>query len=279
MLAAVRNEVVDEMRHSIYKALVALMTFAIGLGAVAFWHGYYQRARTWRLSAGSVATVSPVPPAGIRITAPPPQMRHEPPVNTAPQRSEYLRAIRFTRGDEYSRQAQLILDNTASEELDVDLELGDIISNQLIEWDDKTENQRIILSPTNAAKAREFKIEQQFETSFQVSSEGPHVDLRDWKHYYSHWRELKRMGDTMFLTRKISEAEAQRFPTVTRQEIYSAVLKAGDPAWASDARTCRTLTSAPCGVGVSTISFRISVREKGRWKIINRINFAIPMGC
>jgi hypothetical protein len=47
------------MRHSIQRALVALVTFAIGLGAVACWHGYFQRAGTARLLAGSMASNSP----------------------------------------------------------------------------------------------------------------------------------------------------------------------------------------------------------------------------
>lgn len=189
-------------------------------------------------------------------------------MDTAPRRSKYLRAIEFVQHDEARALETLKIEETETEDIDIDLDLSDDIENQLV-----------ILRPTAAFLESEFKIEQQFETSFQVSDEGPHFDLRDWKHYRSRWRELKSMGGSMFLTRKISEAESQRFPNVTMQEIYRAVLSGVDTRWANMAQTCRTLTSDPCGVGVSTISFRISVKEKGRWKIINRINFAIPMGC
>lgn len=250
------------MKLLISKAGIALITFVAGLSAVAFWYsgGSRQRVRI-EVNPIIVSKDFDVPPAE---TAPSGETIK---IDSGARQSRYLQAIEIVQHDKERTFAQMKIENTAAERIDFDLDLGDSIENQLI-----------ILRPIYAS-GREFKIEQQFETSFQVYGEGPHVDLRDWKHYRSPWRELKSTGDNMFLTRTISEADASRFPSVTKAQIYRAVLKAGDEDWAKETRRCQTLTSEPCNVGLSLISFRIKVKEEGRWKVVNRINFSIPMGC
>lgn len=248
------------MKLLISRAGIALITFVVGLSAVAFWYGSRKRM-TIKVNPIIVSKDFDVPPAE---TVPSGETVK---TDSASRQSKYLQAIEIVQHDKERPFVQMKIENTAAEKIDVDLDLGDSIENQLI-----------ILRPISAI-GREFKIEQQFETSFQVYGEGPHIDLIDWKHYRSPWRELQSTGDNMFLTRAISEAEASRFPAVTKAQMYRAVLNAGGERWAKEARTCKTLTSAPCSVGVSRISFRIKVKEEGRWKVVNRLNFMIPMGC
>jgi hypothetical protein len=248
------------MKLSIGRAGIALITFVIGLSAVASWYGQRKRV-TIKVDPVIVSKDFDVPPT----ENPPPGETTT--IASESRQSKYLQGIEIVQHDTERTFTQMKFENTAAEKIDVDLDLGDDIENQLI-----------ILRPSYASREG-LKIEQQFETSFQVYGEGPHVDLTEWKHYRSPWRELRSIGDNMFLTQTISEAEASRFPAVTKAQIYRAVLNAGDERWAEEARTCKTLTSAPCSVGVSRISFRIKVKEEGRWKVVNRLNFMIPMGC
>ncbi len=243
------------------RAGIALLTFVAGLLAVGLWYGYRQRAAR-EPQPLIVSTDFDVPP-------PTPDAASEAAIliEATWRRSKYLHAVEIVQHDKERYLRPMKFENTAEVTWDVDLDLGDDIENQLI-----------VLRPTPAT-GREFKVEQQFETTFQVSGEGPHIDLMDWKHYRSPWRELKRMGDDAFLIPVISEADARRFPAVTKRERYRAVLRASDKDWANKARRCRTLTTEPCSVGVSRISLRVKVKEEGRWKLINRFNFMIAMGC
>jgi hypothetical protein len=148
-----------------------------------------------------------------------------------------------------------------------ELDLGEDIENQLI-----------ILHLTPGA-TRELRVEQRFETSITIMDEGPHLDLIDWKHYYSPWREIKRLGENRFLTLKTDESESGRFPKVTAAEIKQAILKAGGKEWAKLVRRIKGPNDYPSGVGVSKISFRIAVKENERWQAVMLLHFKIPMGC
>jgi hypothetical protein len=178
-----------------------------------------------------------------------------------------LAAIEIKRFDPEFEVEEIKVEDLSDKPMDFDLDLSHSIENQII-----------ALHPY-PNDSREFKVEQQFETSMSVSEEGPHLDLTDWKHYISDWQEIKRLEGNRFLTSKISESDYERFPKVTSKEIYEAVLKRGGKRLADYARSCKTSNDAPCLVGISRISFRIKAKENGKWNVIHKINVFIPMGC
>jgi hypothetical protein len=179
---------------------------------------------------------------------------------------EYMSSIELMRHDEEAEINPRVFKNLSRHPIFVDLDLSESIENQII-----------LLHGT--IPEREFKLEQQFETSLVISDEGPHLDLIDWKHYRSEWREIKKLGNNKFLTLKLSEADASRFPHVTMQEIYQEVLKKGDDRWTNLVRTAKTINDYPIGISVSKISLRIKVWEDERWRVLKRLEFTIPMGC
>lgn len=151
--------------------------------------------------------------------------------------------------------------------MSVDLDLGETIENQVI-----------VLNP-HPKDSREFRVEQQFETSMAIGDEGPHFDLTDWKHYTSKWEEIQKLEENKFLTAGISESDSTRFPYVSTETIRKAVASRSDSRWLKLAGKCATPNSGPCYVSVSRISFRVSARENDGWKPIHRIDFSMPMGC
>lgn len=185
----------------------------------------------------------------------------------SPGKPKHLAAIEIVRFDPEIEVGEIKVEDLSVKPIDFDLDLGNSIENQII-----------ALHPYRN-DSREFKIEQQFETSMSISDEGPHLDLTDWKHYTSDWQEIKRLEGNRFLTPKISESDYQRFPKVTSKEIYNAVLKWSGKRWANHARSCKTANDGACLVSVSRISFRIKAKENGRWNIIHNINVFVPMGC
>ena len=189
------------------------------------------------------------------------------PQKNSPQKSRYLEAIEIAQFD-----PEFVIDETSFQDLsdkpiDFDLDLGHTIENQIIALHPYPDD------------SREFKIEQQFETSMTVSEEGPHTDLIGWKHYTSDWKEIKRLEGNRFLTSKINESDQERFPKVTSKEIRNVILKAGGKSLADYARSCKTPRDYPCSVALSRISFRILAKENGKWNIIHKINVFVPMGC
>lgn len=130
-----------------------------------------------------------------------------------------------------------------------------------------------------------FRMEQQYETSLTISDEGPHLDLRDWKHWTSDWKQVELTGALRFVPEE-PNAENLPFPKVTNEEMVSAVrdlLKEypGEDAegWVSLVRQCKSPDDGPCIVTVSEVRLRISVLADGDWKAVQMVRLILPMGC
>ncbi len=178
-----------------------------------------------------------------------------------------LYGIQILRHDPENEIGELIETSLKKTNIDFELDLNESIENQIIS-----------LTPYVGDK-REFKIEQQFETSMAIGDEGPHWDFTDWKHFTSQWKPIEKLSENSFLTPKLKEPDYSRFPNVTAREIRLFISKEGNKRLDKLAFTCKTANDGPCYVTVSRISFRISAKEQGKWKEIHRINFSIPMGC
>ncbi len=137
------------------KIIVALLSFVIGVTAVAVW--------TLRRQS---------PPVAVQILA---VTATEPTHDAPPEAFGYLRAIEVINHNEDNplTDTQTRFEDMSSETISIDLEPGESIENQ------------IIVLHANPNLSAEFRLEQRFETSMSFSDEGPHLDLLDWKHYRS----------------------------------------------------------------------------------------------
>lgn len=141
---------------------------------------------------------------------------------------------------------------------------------------------RFVLHPKPGVSAT-FRMEQQYETSLSLMKDGPHLDLIHWKHHVSPWETLKEAETNTFVSKEVSGSE---FPEVTNAEIVAAVKAqlsgqgyslGGD--WADLAKKCESPNDDPCGVSISQVRLRISVKEGENWKAIQIIRLIVPMGC
>lgn len=164
-----------------------------------------------------------------------------------------------------------IFDDLSSQPLDIELDVGE-------DWD----GELLILHPF-PGDSREFRIEEQFETSMSVlhfiDGTPAQLDLTGWKHYTSGWSELKNLGENNFLVRSRSAGETRKFSAVTRKEIYETVVKREGKWWGEIAKTCKSADSGPCFVWTSRRSFRIFARIHGKWTLIHRIDTRGTLGC
>jgi hypothetical protein len=150
-----------------------------------------------------------------------------------------------------------------------------------VDWElyNPFEGRRVVLLPKSGQDFPNVRIAVQYETSMGVEDEGPHLDLTDWKHYRSEWKDLKQLGEREFVLPTYTEEESSRFPEVSQREIYEAVLRYGDHRWAKLVKQVQHPNEYPASVGISTLRLGILVEEKGSWRRIHVIEFQIPMGC
>jgi hypothetical protein len=164
-----------------------------------------------------------------------------------------------------------IFDDLSSQPLDIELGVRE-------DWD----GELLILHPFHG-DLREFRIEEQFETSMTVSQDMSgaiaQLDLTGWKHYTSAWSELKNLGENKFQVRSRPTEETRKFPAVTRKEIYDVVVKKEGKWWGEIAGTCKSADSGPCFVWTSRRSFRIFASIHGKWTLIHRIDTHGTLGC
>ena len=154
------------------------------------------------------------------------------------------------------------------------------------------ENVRIRLHP-KPGDTREFKIEQQVETSMTISDEGPHLDLLDWKHGRSSWVELSPLQSYVFGGSPITLKDEDRFPAYTKEELYQAIIDQdkknemiyGDLYYQNEERWLSIVKREPQGrylpysPGVSTIRLRIQAKEGDTWQVIHTVEIAVALGC
>jgi hypothetical protein len=131
----------------------------------------------------------------------------------------------------------------------------------------------------------QIKVEQQMETSLSISGRGPHVDLLEWKHHYSAWKELKRIGTGRWQSASFSTEELTSFPPFTIDEVKDQVrnqlkdFPEGLDHWLKLAETCTPPFDQACRIGTSRAVIRMSTRRGADWVEIKRIEIQIPMGC
>jgi hypothetical protein len=160
----------------------------------------------------------------------------------------------------------IIIDKLNREKILINLEVGNTIESQTIK-----------LNPKPNIKG-EFKVEFKYETSLTIMDEGAHLDLTDWKHYVSEWNDLQKLSNFKYKIPILKSEERTQFPEVSSKEIYDQVLKIGGERWGALVKNVKNPNEYPCGISISKLILRISVHDKNVWKLINTIEFNIPMG-
>lgn len=151
----------------------------------------------------------------------------------------------------------------------LDLDLGDSVEGALVE---------LGTEPPTPAMAQ-VQVQVQYETSVTIMNEGPHLDLRDWKHFTSPWIDLERVAGEQFRVPTFSAEDHSRFPEVEMTELCEAVLIAGGERWAELVKGATSPHEYPAGVDISIIRLR-AVRVTGNESdSVFTIEFHIPMGC
>jgi hypothetical protein len=142
-----------------------------------------------------------------------------------------------------------------------------------------------ISGQTYAIKAdssiQHIEIFQNYETSLFVMGEGPVITLLEWKHYVGDWEKLA-IVDGSFKTAEYNDADFERFPDVTSDEILRAVKAAfggKTNTWVESAAKCTGPLGLPCGVSISRITLKVVLTYTTGIMVERFIVFEVPIGC
>jgi hypothetical protein len=152
---------------------------------------------------------------------------------------------------------------------------------------DVGEPSRGLLWVTVDERAERVVVRERSFTSVTVKNEGPHVDLTEWLHGTSEWREIPRSANG---TWTLPMHQAGPFPTVDGAQIAAAVSEEvarwerPDPGWVERAETCANANSYPCATAVSRVELEVTTQRQdalGVWQETDRFVLTLlpAMGC
>lgn len=124
----------------------------------------------------------------------------------------------------------------------------------------------------------DLKVEQCYETSVSISNEGPHCDLKDWKHFYSDWQALQRVNATTFQCFSYTDKEEENFPEINIKELKRKVKDQCGKEWYKLVKNIKSPTENPSWVGISRIYFRVTGKLNGK-TVTKIIIVEEAMGC
>lgn len=139
------------------------------------------------------------------------------------------------------------------------------------------EGQLISVSSTQLT---DLIIEQRYETSITIMNEGPHCDLREWKHFYSEWKPLQTNSTGQFVGDSYSEKEHQKFPDFSITELKQKVKEQCGEEWYKLVANISQPIAYPCAVTISHYYLRITGKHKTSQQTLTKfIIIEAPMGC
>ena len=135
----------------------------------------------------------------------------------------------------------------------------------------------------------EYSVEQRVVTSISISDEGPHIDLLGWKHGYSHWQPLEKVGKGSFAFANLYEKVP--FPPCKIEELKQALTQE-IRRWPARhnmslldveeeiSRWTRLVDEGQYGAGASQLQLKVKWKPDGkRARTIRKISIDLPLGC
>lgn len=126
-----------------------------------------------------------------------------------------------------------------------------------------------------------FRLEVQTETSMTVMAEGPHCDLRNWKHGYSQMFDITYMvqPNGSLEMPDLPKAALDVFPAVSQKEMQDAVRQYCDDFWPPGIEKSKTPHTYPFGVSPSRYIFKLSGTLKNGQQQTIIFLMKVDMGC
>jgi hypothetical protein len=130
------------------------------------------------------------------------------------------------------------------------------------------------------SKFKKIEIFQRYENSVTIMNEGPHCDLKEWKHFYSDWKKLNfDFTENIFVSDSYEYKDSEKFIAIDINELKKAVEKECGGYWPEHIKDIKNVNEYPSGVSMSRIFLKILLTDENDSVIEKTIEFEIPMGC
>ncbi len=157
-------------------------------------------------------------------------------------------------------------DQIQGDTVEIYAELGETIEGQLIS--------------VSSDQLTDLQVEQRYETSVTIMNEGPHCDLKDWKHFYSEWNKLQVNSEGEFTCDEYTEKESEKFPKISINDLKQTVKEKCSEGWLELIENIKKPTEYPSGVTISRYYLRVSGQRKNNGQTVTKlIIIEMPMGC
>lgn len=129
-------------------------------------------------------------------------------------------------------------------------------------------------------KYKKIELYQRFQNSVTIMDEGPHCDLTEWKHYYSHWEKIPTTTKSnKFKALEYSKIDRSQFVSFQIEALKKAAEEHCGERWSNLLTEAKNIIEYPLGVSTSKVFIKIVITDENNKISEKIIEFTIPMGC
>ncbi|RED44575.1 SH3 domain-containing protein [Winogradskyella eximia] len=126
---------------------------------------------------------------------------------------------------------------------------------------------------------KHVSIFQRYENSISFMSENAQCDSKNWKHFDSEWKPLKKVRSNAFETLAYTENDWKKFIKTATEDLKTEVIDQCGEDWLDYFKKIENLKDHPVGVSTKRVFLKIILTDFENNITEKIIEFDIPNGC
>lgn len=126
---------------------------------------------------------------------------------------------------------------------------------------------------------KHVSIFQRYENSISFMSENAQCDSKNWKHFDSEWKPLKKVRSNTFETLAYTENDWKKFIKTATEDLKTEVIDQCGEDWLNYFKKIENLKDHPVGVSTKRVFLKIILTDFENNITEKIIEFDIPNGC
>ncbi|WP_282031155.1 SH3 domain-containing protein [Winogradskyella eximia] len=126
---------------------------------------------------------------------------------------------------------------------------------------------------------KHVSIFQRYENSISFMSENAQCDSKNWKHFDSEWKPLKKVRSNTFETLAYTENDWKKFIKTATEDLKTEVIDQCGEDWLDYFKKIENLKDHPVGVSTKRVFLKIILTDFENNITEKIIEFDIPNGC
>ena len=126
---------------------------------------------------------------------------------------------------------------------------------------------------------KHVSIFQRYENSISFMSENAQCDSKNWKHFDSEWKPLKKVRSNTFETLAYTENDWKKFIKTATEDLKTEVIDQCGEDWLNYFKKIENLKDHPVGVSTKRVFLKVILTDFENNITEKIIEFDIPNGC